>query len=626
MKQFISITIAVALWATLASASERSAESSTEYINSILAHTDQSKDLKKQVNDLEKEISTASKASKTAASKVTETSKSISTKEARLESLPGKIERYQKLIETKTNESNDIFEQYFPEADSIDAAISKVSRSRQALVNEKERLTASLNSKNESFNAEIIRIETRITNNRSNKETAEDKIVSNRQDRVTLNDEIQAARQEVRKLENIKNSDDFAQRLQRTRKRFKEIDELRQSEGRNCLRRKFFGGYRDKSPTCITYRDVKPKVDRLNGINDGSLVRNIHQDQIRPKTNRLSAIEREQLQLRDRVQDLATSIRADERAVERLEDDKLIATRPIRLKLAEVDFDLESIEGKWLKAQRLKTLHDEMASHRRNIARYQGEQETLPPEIATLKVTLGELEESAQAAVDTLAALNLEKENLVLSAQNAVSAIEENRLSMNSALAEENPLLAPVSAETPEELPTVIMESRDWNVLTTDNDSNWMRPSCKAETSLVTTIEELEVSADLSVVNLKNESGLYNEPLVTMTVSTTADLDLNLYKNVNLSTSKSRPGLELDFVYSMSDEGKLVFISKLSDRAELINLIAAKNTMYANLSGDNDVLQRVSFSLRGSHNSLKSSSSKDQSLQRACGGIDTFNF
>ncbi len=626
MIKFISIVTIAALWAVSSIASERSVESSQEYINSILNHTDQSKNITNRVDELEGEISTARRTSRKAAEKVTAASKNISTKEARLDSLPGKIENYERRIQTKTAESNDIFGQHFPEANSIDAAISKVSSARQTLVNEKNRLTASLNRKNESFNSEISRIETRITNNRTNKEIAENKLDSNRQERSTLTDEIQTARQEIRKLENIKNRPGFPERLRKVRKRFKEIDELRQSEGRNCLKRKFFGGYRDKSPTCVTYREVKPKFDRVNGINDGSLVRDIRRNQIRPKTDRLSVIEREQSQLRDQVQDLTADIRSDERAIERLEDDKFVETRPLRLKIAEVDFDLESIHGKWLKAQRLKTLRDEMASHRRNIRRYQGEQETLPGEIASLRVSLGELTDSAQAAADTLDALNLEQETLVQNAQDAIRLIEENRLVMNSTLAEENPLLAPVNPETPEELPTVIMESRDWNVLTTDNDSNWMRPSCKAETSLVTTIEELEVSADLSVVNLKNENGLYNEPLVTLTVSTIADIDLNLYKNVNLSTSRSRPGLDLDFVYSMSDEGKLVFISKLSDRAELIKLIAAKNTMYANLSGDNDVLQRVSFSLRGSNNAIKSASSRDQSLKRACGGIDTFKF
>lgn len=623
IKNILSLIILTLSFSALAVDANETTIQSQLYIKSVLEYLDQTKSNNLRLSELNNQIKKAASTARSSDRDLDKATKTLKEKEDRLSSLTGKITRLENRNVSHIEASQDIFETRFPGEGSIDSVISNVTNQRKLLVDEQLRLQTALDSENRSFDQQILRKEAEITTARTTISQLEEQQIQNRQQVESINGDIRKLTREIRELQRIKNAPGFAGRHAAAQVKFEETKLLKEQEQRNCKSSNFFGAFRDKSATCKAYRQAQSTLRNLDRIASGKPIQE-KRNQVRELERNVTHIRNSQPALRRQIQSLTEDIGTARRQLERLEDNKSITTRPIRTALAEANFNLQTIERKWSYVQTLTSLRNNLASNNRNISRYKREQGTLPSVIQDLQLSLSDFTGAAQINNDTLTALTTEKEELVKIDQDTILAIENMRSSMKTTQSTNLLTVVPPAATEPIDASTVIFESKDWMVSTSEDDVDWSRASCKAETELTTSLGELELEmfATLSVVNLKNSNGTYNEPLVSLSVSAMSGIDLNAYKEVVLQASSSRTEIELDLIYSMSDEENLLFIAKLSDREELIRLIAAKNTMGAKLISVDETSENISFSLRGSSRALKGTSSRDLSLRQACGGIE----
>ncbi len=613
------------LMGTAAQSNMTAVDASERYVSGLLDLLDTTKSTNVEIEVLKIDVSKAESHLKLKSNEVVETEGSITTKESRLQSIPNLISQNDRSIIRKEQEQKNILDVNFPDASNVDDAISKTRFQKQNLVSEKQRLESSLRSIEREYNQSIESLRSLINNKNSSIKSHQKELVSNREKRSALRIEIESLRKEIRDLRAIKDAPGFEQRLRQARAAYRQAENLRASESRNCDRRNFLGRYRDRSKTCKDFRAARSLRNRLNAINSGESIR-LKRDQLQSKTREIDTLKSRSERLQASIRRLEDEVSIDQRRLQSIEEDKRSATNPTRQALFQIEFDLERIERKLSLTRRLETLQTEVTSHRSNISRYERQRETFPDQIIRLRQKLTSLYEQKENATRLLFELKTQQDELLSSMSLKSEAVEQSRLNLLGTLKSTKPSLLPVDSENPNsEMKTLLYDSKDWGVWAVENDSEWSRMTCKVETSLEVFLGELEVFSSLSVLNIKNAQGEYNEPLVQLTVESNTGLDLNAFKNANLRPSSTSKYFDMDLIYSKSDETKLVFLSKLSDREELIRLIAAKNTMFVNLVTENpEVSENISFSLRGSSNSLKSS--RNQSLKTACGGIEVTAF
>ncbi len=168
----------------------------------------------------------------------------------------------------------------------------------------------------------------------------------------------------------------------------------------------------------------------------------------------------------------------------------------------------------------------------------------------------------------------------------------------------------------------VLMTSKRWTVSTSLKDSVFGKESCQAQTINSSTLNQDDVELTLKVMNLKNTQTLgYNEPVVVLTAEATSK-DLSDLLTMSLRSSSDRVDYQMDLIFSLSNEGKRVFISKIEDRADLISKLARKNTVTAKFFKGIELVDSSTFSLSGSFKAILGQSATDPSLNNKCGGVD----
>ncbi len=611
----------------------KTAENSQNYIESFLNYLDGAKINSDALKNLSEQISEARSSVSSSQQSLIGIEADLVKKRERHQSLPSKISALELQNTENSAESQRIFEEHFPNESSISSVIEFFTQKRQDLVTRRGRLETSLSENNTPFDEQISTEENLISRYQTQINDLQNKQSQNQRDVNDLSREIKKLRQEINEVQNEIESPAFIAKYEAAQTAFEEIEATRIAEGLNCRKRKGIfglGGFRDNSATCKTFRTAQKIFQRLRPLVDGSLI-NEKRASLDDFIESRRTLRAELSFIRNKIPNLNSDIRTAQSQIRLLKENQSVTTRPFREALAQVEFELDSTNREWSHVQKLNSLNEKNKRNLRKIERYNIEQTELPSLISRLEVQAASLNSRLQNEQSRLTAVVSEKNNLSEAVQQSLLDIESKRLEMIQTLEEEGLRLALAQGNEPLSTSTVIFESRDWNVMTSDNDIDWGQESCKAETTLTTSVENIEMSASLSVVNLMNTKGLYNEPFVAMTVSIPpvtvggpAGLDLNSYKKVRLRASSSRTSVELDLVYSMSDEEHLVFVAKLSDRAELIKLIAAKNRMHAKLLTSEDKSEDISFSLRGSSNALKSS--RSNSLAKACGGIEIRSF
>jgi chromosome segregation ATPase len=624
MLKKILVTVLLVLGTSAAWSNESAEKSSKDYIESLLNLMDKTKETNVQLLILQERIDAASEKARFSERELNRTKRSINLKADRLRALPNLITNARSSIVSNRNEQNRILNIHFPDSNSVSEAVSSVRSRGSFLENERGRLLSSLRVIESDYDQEFKRLERQI----------DEKIELNNQNRRTraqnerrfdpLERDVRKLKQEIDDLKTRRDDPRLVVRIREARDLFSAALKKRNDENRNCIKRNFFTGkYKDRSETCKNYRRAKNNLEELEAIKSGELIRS-KRSQRRDKLAEIKNLRDEQERLKRQHDRRLVEIEDDRRRLLRIDDDKLIATRPIRSALAQVDFDLQQLQPKMNQANRLQGLESDNLNLRRTIVNGEAELEQLPNEIENLESSLPVLRENAAADAMAFERISTEEAELKRSIEQEASLVEERRNSLLDAL-QSSPALAEAT-EKPIEEQEILYPSRDWTVSTTLSDEVWTRASCKAQTTTLTTVGDFGVSAKLSVVNLQNNEGVYNEPIVMMTVSSSdPNLLLDQYLNASLRASSTNEEIEMNLLYSLSDASRLVFVSKLLDRKKLIDLIAAKNNMFASLISDEESgSENITFSLRGSHNSLKSRSQK--SLNNACGGIQVTNY
>jgi|GEM_PF-2130017 len=617
---FKKIIISTALLCTnMAWGSQVTTDLSTEYISKVTAHLDGLDAQLQKVETAETAATTARRAARSASKNLASVQKDLDEANDNTAAYPRRINRDTNSIADKREESRSIFQNTFPEFSTPDEAIRSVNRTKNRLNEDKEIVEGQIRRKTAEISAPLDRARAAIERDRNQLRQNQTRLSNLDSQVANARTEFQNADRELKKARRLKNDPQLPRKIREAQKKFDEAKRARDERGTNCR------GLRAVTrKICRRYNDAKANLRRLEAIAAPGSLRPLRQKRNRAQTN-LDDLTDQRRRVASDTDSLLDALRRSESRVDDLEDELRRSTEPLRDEIADINRRIDRLASKISLAQRLETLESDISSLQRRIRRNEDRLEALPALIIKLEGDLTVAQQESEAASEKSADLAeaLVIEQSVLTTERA--EINSLRTEMNNSLSTVTEL-APARDQAPN-VDEVIMDSNAWNVLTTDLDNDWERASCRAETVKVLEqietdegTEEVITSASLKVVNLANPTSGFNEPVVVMTLeSTTAELlDFN---TVTLSASRSRV-YTFDLIYSKSTSNKLFFMADLKDRKALIKFMLDKSRMKVKLANLNsEVTDQIEFSLRGSTAALNSSSSRNQSMRNACGGI-----